>query len=216
MGYGIYQCILLRIEVPTRLLSTLIQLPLGTPALQVSFVLDCLSPHLPVADTWFIANFGVHYGNEVEKQLYQNTDLPALAKWYAAKAVPPNLLWRETLPQHFKESADGLFGIWGEHKTCGDLSRLPPGSRQLYNDVGNPVLKAAGIPVLAAWTELAASGARFHKGLVTESGWARTHKVADCTHYDEGKTPLFAPNFLLNAKVLFFLAQALPPAALTG
>lgn len=186
----------------------------------MEFLLECFYDFLSTPTTWFVVNFGVHYGGLEQQHLYKETDVPNFATWYKRRQFKPRMLWRETLPQHYKETVDGLYSIWGQHSTCGDiLTKMNGTSRQFYNDIANPRLQAVGIPILTAWTELAGTGNRFHKGLLLKTPWQKQHSVSDCTHYStrnarDGSDGVnigggFSAMFLVNAKTLLALDTVL-------
>jgi hypothetical protein len=97
---------------------------------------------------------GVHH-NDPEKTLAPN--LESLFRWNSeiSSHNKPILLWRETTPQHFP-TISGTFEK-DNMKKChrvsetnckAIISKSRPGSKQKFNDLSNPRVQAAGIPIV--------------------------------------------------------------------
>ncbi|KAL1520697.1 hypothetical protein AB1Y20_022266 [Prymnesium parvum] len=120
-----------------------------------------------------VVNAGVHH-NEPHASLRAN--VRSFLRWRdaaAAARAAPCVLWRETFPTHFA-SPDGTFPAEPRLRRALDLrcnttaNHCAPFSRQLmdevrrgatrqkFNDAANPLLKAAGVPILRVFLAAAA------------------------------------------------------------
>jgi hypothetical protein len=126
------------------------QVPIGVAAECVSEVHNLTSRDV------LLVNSGVHF-NEISA--YRDS-IDSFLRWHTStpRLKRPCTLWRETMPQHWDHTKDGTYlnesntrNVSGNSAAypCRSLSyRLPQGSRQKWNNLANPRMLHAGVPIV--------------------------------------------------------------------
>ena len=128
-----------------------------------------------------VANWGVQYHTHTGKASVYLTNVTAetiRALTARPRWVRPLIIWRETAPQHFPADTGNYGGdrLWWttQHANCMPIQRLDLS----FNEVVNPMLRQARIPILPVWEpSLPHYNAHFSWKPLGD------RRVLDCTHY---------------------------------